>query len=96
MFVHYYPAHGWKEVNQDLGVHYAIPPQWGGPSKPLENLEPLEMVGTAVREPGCEHGWCRTAESIKWSGPGEKGSWIDGNQEKHPFHPQEVVWNDEL
>lgn len=97
VFVHYYPKYGWADVNHDLEPHYAVPPNWNGnPIYTDDNLVPLEMVGTAMREPSCEHEWCRTAESIKWSGPGEEGFWIDANQQKHPFHPQEVIWNDEL
>lgn len=83
-------------MDHDLDVAYAIPPQWIEQGTPPENLPPLQMKGTAMEEPGCENEWCRTGESIKWSGPGERGYWIDANQQKHPFHPEEVVWNEEL
>ena len=96
MFVHYYPKHGWADVDHDKEVHYSIPPHWNQ-DPPAERTFPrLEMVGTAMREPDCEHEWCRLQDSIQWSGPGEEGYWIDPNQQKHPFHPQIVDWNEEL
>jgi hypothetical protein len=95
VFVHYYPTHGWQDVDHDLEVHYAVPPNWL--AKPLpQTLPALQMVGTAMTEPQCEYEWCRAKDSLKWSGPGEQGYWIDPFQQKHPFHPKEVAWNEEL
>mmetsp|Transcript_1916 Transcript_1916/g.3780 ORF Transcript_1916/g.3780 Transcript_1916/m.3780 type:complete len:121 (+) Transcript_1916:137-499(+) len=96
VFVHYYPKFGWAETHHELEAHYVIPPEWNAPAPAEKKYEPLEMIGTSMREPNCPHQWCRTQESIKWSGPGEEGYWIDAEQQKHPFNPQPVEWNDEL
>jgi hypothetical protein len=52
------------------------------------------MIGTSMREPDCPDDWCRALESIKWSGPGEKGFWIAPTFERIPFHPEDT--HDEL
>ena len=68
-----------------------VPPHWADEPPDEKEHDRLEVTGTALKEPDCEHDWCRLKGSIKWSGPGERGYWIDPNQQKHPFHPQEVT-----
>jgi hypothetical protein len=59
-------------------------------------LPKLEMFGTSFAEPECPNAWCRTQDSVKWSGPGEDGYWIAPTMERFPFEPQKVEWNEEL
>ena len=88
IFVHYYPKHGWYEQNHELEAHYSVPPHWDSPPPPKsEDVPYLQMVGTSMREPHCVDDWCRTKDSVKWSGPGEDGYWIDPMFQKHEFHP---------
>ena len=46
---------------------------------------PLTMEGTSYREKECPDDWCLTQNTIKWSGPGEEGVWIDPKFQKHPL-----------
>jgi hypothetical protein len=102
VFVHYYPLHGWKEVDHKLEAHYAIPEHWSEQvdenqvARRIKEYPKLKMVGTSMIEPDCPNEWCRTKDTVKWSGPGEAGVWIAPTLEKYPFEPQEVVWNEEL
>jgi hypothetical protein len=109
VFVHYYPLHGWAELDHKMEAHYAIPPQWNKPvvrssssssgdddGEQQHEYPKLKMVGTSMIEPDCPNEWCRTMDTVKWSGPGEAGVWIALTLERYPFEPQEVVWNDEL
>ena len=34
------------------------------------------MVGTSLKEPGCEHVWCALKDSVKWYGPAIEGKVI--------------------
>lgn len=82
--------------NHELEAHYAVPPHWSNPPERPRQHNRLQMVGTSMIEPDCPNQWCRTQSSVKWSGPGEKGFWIDPTGAKHPFEPEEVEYNDEL
>lgn len=95
VFVHYYPKGGWYDMNHELEAHFAVPPIWRSPPSRPRKHNRLEMIGTSMIEPDCEHQWCRAADSIKWSGPGEEGFWIAPNGEKFPFNPQ-IVDHEEL
>ena len=88
IFVHFYPKHGWYETNHLLESHYAVPPEWAREPEGKETVNRLEMVGTSMKEPDCVDDWCRTQNSVKWSGPGEEGYWIDPFFQKHEFHPK--------
>lgn len=90
VFVHYYPKEGWKEIDHDLEAHYAIPPHWN--INPVGKLtQPkLEMIETSFAEPECPHSWCRTQDTIQWSGPAEHGFIIHPNQKRAPFSPKIV------
>jgi hypothetical protein len=94
VFVHYYPSEGWAETMHDSEVHYSIPSVWTQAPPPQKEHERLQMMGTGMIEPDCDDDWCGLKDSIKWSGPGEDGYWIDANQIKHPFHPRRL--HDEL
>lgn len=89
IFVHYYPEK-WQEVNHELEVHYSIPPIWsrdpvGEPQHPQ-----LEMVETSMKNPNCPDEWCGVENTVKWSGPGEKGYYIRPDFTKVPFHPRSI------
>ena len=94
IFVHYYPKYGWQEVDRHLEGHFAIPPHWNSPVAPEDKkYTPLTMEGTSFREKECKDDWCGTANTIKWSGPGEEGVWMDPKFKKHPLdiHSTRVV-----
>jgi hypothetical protein len=87
IFVHYYPSDGWYEQNHELEAHYAVPPVWANEPPIERRYRKLQMVGTSMKEPGCPDEWCRTQQSVKWSGPGKDGYWIDPFFRHHPFNP---------
>lgn len=95
LFIHYYPI-GWDEINHELEAHYAVPPVWDvDPPKSKSSttlrdhnnnvLPTLALAGTSMKEPDCPNSWCRTMNTIKWSGPGEHGYWIAPNMERYPL-----------
>jgi hypothetical protein len=47
----------------------------------------LEILRGSIVEPNCPHDWCRIKNSVKWSGPAEKGVLINPNFERIPFNP---------
>ena len=95
IFIHYYPTNGWQDEDHQLRAHYIVPPNWS--SKVEEKHEtPLQMIGTSFKEPNCPNGWCSTQNTVKWSGPGEDGFWIDPNMQKHIFEPRRFSAGDDL
>jgi hypothetical protein len=82
IFVHYYPV-GWDGNARIMETHYAVPPIWSIDPPPVQEeeldktdddyVEELVMVGTSMKEPECEHGWCALKDSVKWYGPGKEG-----------------------
>lgn len=98
IFVHYYPKHGWYEQNHELEAHYAVPPRWAQDPKQTSTSDPkfLKMVGTSMKEPNCPDDWCRTQDSVKWSGPGEEGFWIDPFMNRHRFEPDAASEAEEM
>lgn len=88
IFAHYYPKHDWYERNHLLESHYAIHPGWSKEPPAERKHRKLEMHGTSMDEPECPNNWCRSMESVKWSGPGEEGFWIAPTFEKYPFNPK--------
>jgi len=87
LFVHYYPSDGWYDQNHELEAHYAVPLRWA--QRPTEQtVDTLNMIGTSMKEPDCPDNWCRAQKSVRWSGPGEDGYWIDPQMHKHEFKPK--------
>jgi len=85
VFVHYYPKY-WAAKDHVQEAKYALPPNWADKVEPKEKKYPaLTMEGTSYREKTCPNDWCNTLKTIKWSGPGEEGVWIDPAFEKHPL-----------
>lgn len=77
IFVHYYPKdEAWKKADQHLEAHYAVPAHWREEKEVDDELEELVMVGTSMKEPGCENRWCGLGNSVKWYGPGIEGKVI--------------------
>jgi hypothetical protein len=69
-----------------METHYAITPHWNAPVLPMDKKHtPLTMEGTSFREKECPDDWCATGKTIKWSGPGEEGFWLDPKFRKHPL-----------
>jgi hypothetical protein len=100
LFAHYYPSNGWIDTNHDLEGHYAVPAEWVRQPDPGAGFtQPkLAMIATSLSEPDCPNSWCRSAagETVKWSGPGKEGVWIDPQLYEHPFHPKEARFQPEL
>jgi hypothetical protein len=90
VFVHYYPRHGWEEIDHDMEGHFAIPAHWNVDPKGEPRHDRMVSEGMSFREPDCPHDWCALQHSIKWSGPGEDGYLLLPNQEKIPFDPFSV------
>jgi len=96
IFVHYYPKQGWQQVDHKMEAHYAVPPTWA--DKPRARVhQQLQMAGTSMKHPNCQDEWCLIQDSVKWSGPGKHGKWIDPffaehplNMESTPFHGDEL------
>lgn len=86
VFSHYYPTRGWSERNRVYDSHCAVPPLWVLEPPAERRHQRLEMVGTAMFEPHCPDGWCRTERSVIWSGPAEKGAMISPASAMGPFH----------
>lgn len=95
IFIHYYPTDGWQEEDHTMRAHYIIPPGWNAVEQDKKET-PLKMVGTSFKEPECPNGWCGTQDTVKWSGPGEEGYWIDPNGVRHPFEPKMFRSGDEF
>jgi hypothetical protein len=55
----------------------------------------MEMVGTSMKEPDCEHVWCMLKDSVKCSGPGVEGEVLTANNHRYKLKPL-VRDNDEL
>lgn len=86
VFTHYQPADpDWRKSERSLSAHYAIPPIWSRSPKFMnagfrqyeliegEVQSRLQMVGTSIKEPDCEHTWCGLSNSLKYSGPAAFG-----------------------
>ena len=69
-----------------LEAQYRIPSGWNKPAPENKKYVPLYMEGTSYREKTCPDDWCATQNTIKWSGPGEEGFWIDPAFKKHPLN----------
>lgn len=96
VFTHYQPADPeWKKSDRSLSAHYAIPSIWIRSPKSMqagfkqyemmegEVQSRLQMVGTSMKEPECEHNWCGLSNSIKYFGPATFGEVLtaDGSTE---------------
>ena len=72
LFLHYYPK-DWQGSDRIMDIHYRIPERsiWADPSKRKENdgINELTLHQLCVKEPGCEHEWCRLNDTVKWNGP---------------------------
>jgi hypothetical protein len=92
VFVHYYPKYGWMNTATDhnLEKHYAVPPEWS--DTPKHHFEvPLQMVGTAMKEPDCPNEWCQSQYALKWNTSSQHGKWIDPKGRAHDFDPSKRV-----
>ena len=88
IFVHFYPKHGWQDIDHFQEAYYAMPPVWDDPPPAEKKHVHLEMVGAGLRHPDCPNQWCPTQNSVKWSGPGQDGFLITPDLQRHPFHPR--------
>lgn len=89
IFIHYYPTEGWQDVDHHMEGHFAIPAGWHENILPEDKIAtPLVMLGTSFKEPSCAHAWCRTQNTIKWSGPAKEGLITAPNMEEIPFDPK--------
>lgn len=66
LFTHYYPV-DWDARKVSFETHYRIPPGWEVKPEPDKSLDKLVFIETSMKEPNCEHEWCKLNESIKWN-----------------------------
>eukprot|EP00591_Stephanopyxis_turris_P000736 CAMPEP_0195512032 /NCGR_PEP_ID=MMETSP0794_2-20130614/4143_1 /TAXON_ID=515487 /ORGANISM="Stephanopyxis turris, Strain CCMP 815" /LENGTH=282 /DNA_ID=CAMNT_0040639747 /DNA_START=300 /DNA_END=1148 /DNA_ORIENTATION=+ len=76
LFVHYQPVDWSLERDPKMEAHFAVPPHWVDVLPRSERLPAVEMVGTSIKEPECEHQWCGLQNSVKWRGPAIEGTVI--------------------
>ena len=91
VFLHFYPKGDWRDRDSKSEGHYAVPPHWSEEPTSSEQ-DRLQMSGTSMLEPDCEHVWCGLKDSVKWSGPGVEGEVLTTNN--HRFKLEH--FNDEL
>jgi hypothetical protein len=98
IFAHYYPAGDWAATDHIKESVFAIPPSWSVDPDPAETSPHprMAMRGTSYSEPDCPNYWCRSTDTINWSGPGKHGVWFDPLFREHPFQPQAVTSHTEL
>lgn len=74
LFSHYYPKTDWDTDAQNLDIHYRIPEKdiWvkSGEGKENDNIDEMSLISLCMKEPNCEHEWCRLNDTLKWYGPG--------------------------
>lgn len=94
LFSHYYPKY-WNHEERQLDIHYRIPSSeiWreaastttkGGKEEEKESgvaeINDMSLISLCVKEPQCEHEWCRLKDAKKWYGPGpEYGQVLSGD-----------------
>ena len=84
IFVHYSTLEYQKSgIDRNAESHYAVPEHW--PQVINHSEDRLQVIGTSLKEPDCEHNWCTLENSRKWYGPAPAdGSVISGNDwEEH-------------
>jgi hypothetical protein len=96
LFLEYYPADGWANRDHVQESVFAVPPTWVQDPDPASpsSYPRMEMLHTGYMEPDCANYWCPS--TIKWSGPGKDGVWIDPLFREHPFHPKPLAAHTEL
>jgi hypothetical protein len=96
VFAHFYPV-DWRGHDASLDAHYAVPETWHDKPTPSEEAR-MEMVGTSMKEPDCEHAWCMLKDSVKWNGPGVEGEVLTVNNHRYKLKPlvRDNDENDEL
>ena len=85
LFSHYHPKN-WDWEKQKLDIHYRIPSSdYWYKSAGLEgdnDIDEMKLVSLCMKEPQCEHEWCRLNNTLKWFGPApEYGKVLSGNGE---------------
>jgi hypothetical protein len=76
LFLHYYPKYDWNTENRLLDIHYRIPSSdiWLKSAERTANdttsTNEMALISLCMKEPLCEHEWCRLKDSLKWYGPG--------------------------
>ncbi len=73
LFMHYYPK-DWDNARRITDIHYRIPEMsiWKEPSPRREGdgINELVVASLCMKEPECEHDWCRLDENtLKFNGP---------------------------
>jgi len=79
LFLHYSPAGNWPLAEEDWAAQYAIPDHWESVMEGEEYLDlpQLQMVDTAMIEPGCPNLWFETGnfniEASSWPNQAREG-----------------------
>jgi hypothetical protein len=95
-FLNYFPAGEWGKTDHQQETVFAIPPDWNeDPDEDEPSPYPrMQMIGTGYMEPDCPNSICDS--TIKWSGPGKEGVFIDPLFRERPFHLKENTERTEL
>lgn len=85
LFSHYHPKN-WDWEQQKMDIHHRIPSSvyWhkSAGSKENDHIDEMSLISLCMKEPECEHEWCRLNNTIKWYGPGPGyGKVLSGNGE---------------
>ena len=82
----------WLSMQHQAEAEYTVPPHWKETPSAEKKHQALEFQG-GLREPGCVDGWCRSdaANTVKWSGPVEHGTWMDPVGEMHSFSSNDKI-----
>lgn len=81
-------VNSFAQLNErELESHYGVPEHWADDiPEDEEDVEPLEMVGTSMKEPTCEDNWCALQNSVKWFGPAKYGEVLTTGGITFPLH----------
>ncbi len=53
------------------------------------DVDHLEIIDTALKEPTCEDNWCALRDSVKWYGPAKQGEVLTTGGIIIPLHVEQ-------
>jgi hypothetical protein len=78
---------------REIEVDYGVPEHWNTetPDASEMDVELLEIVDTALKEPGCTDNWCALEDTIKWKGPARYGEVLTTGGVSLPLHTKHKI-----
>jgi hypothetical protein len=55
------------------------------------DVDLLEIIDTALKEPTCKDNWCALRDSVKWYGPAKYGEILTTGGKITPFHVEHDI-----